>query len=111
MTTGPEPKVIATLLLGAEGVADELPHLIWAREATDDEVAAAEFRLIQHHILPHRLTIDATGRPYCWVSVLANAPARVQARVAHNVRMLRLSDDDYTLGWGVEVLPDKEQNQ
>lgn len=83
---------ISTLLVGAEGVA-EIDGLSWVREATDDEREVLVKRVFKGNRGKYRAAlVDSTGRPYFLLTVLADAPAEVQAKAQRCVRCLRLTE-------------------
>ncbi len=83
---------IATLLVGAEGAA-EIDGLPWVREATDDERQAFIERVLDGDEERYRnSTVDRTGRPYFLLTILADAPADIQAKAQRCVRCLRLTE-------------------
>ena len=88
---------MATLfvLVGAEGMADQLQGVDWAREATKDEHAAfcEGLKLLckaQLGVTPQDYFTDNTGRPYWLVAVLDNAPAIARERAERFRRVVCL---------------------
>lgn len=83
---------ISTLLVGAEGAA-EIDGLSWVRDATDEERQAFIERVLDGDEERYRNSIvDGTGRPYFLMTVMADAPADIQAKANRCVRCLRLTE-------------------
>lgn len=81
MTTGPAPAPIATLLFSNRWVENALPRVIWARLATPEEIEQAEAMLRRLKLPPDAMVGAAPGKRH-WVTIMANAPAKVRAAVA-----------------------------
>jgi len=85
-------KPISTLLVGAEGAA-EIEGQSWVREATEQERQEFIERVLNGDEERYRnSTVDGTGRPYFLLTILADAPADIQAKAQRCVRCLRLTE-------------------
>lgn len=90
MTEDAQRKPIATLLVGAEGMA-EIAHESWHRPATEEERLAFIAQKCQgDEQLFRDSLVDGTGRPYWLLTILGNAPAEVQVKAEHYARCVRV---------------------
>ena len=86
-----QPKPLATLLVGAEGVA-EIADEPWQRRATDEErLAFVADKCRGDEQLYENSLIDNNGRPYWLLTILDNAPSYVQEKARQFARCVRLS--------------------
>lgn len=87
-----EPQPIATLLVGAEGVA-EIVDEPWQRQATEEERRAfVASQCKGDEQLYRKSLMDATGRPYWLLTILENAPDYVQEKAKRVARCLRVRE-------------------
>ena len=86
-----DPQPIATLLVGAEGVA-EIADEPWQRQATEEErMAFVASQCKGDEQLYRKSLMDSTGRPYWLLTILNTAPAYVQNKARRVARCLRVT--------------------
>lgn len=86
------PKPVATLFVGAEGVA-EIADKPWQRRATEEErLAFVAEKCGNHEQVFENSLVDGIGRPYWLLTILDTAPAHVQEKARKFARCVRVTE-------------------
>ena len=82
----------ATLLLSFDEFAElEGRGNDWIRKATFEEIGKLAVESGREDTI-HKLSMDDTGRPYMFVTVLRTAPGHIWRRATSNLRLFRFKE-------------------